>query len=124
MFRRLFNLAAPNAEYLRIPEAFVVYFKLESIHSSWTSEIAHKTEASVWIKPNQTEIQNGYLSAESCRYIILLCLIVSISSTPVTTANVQPAWKYNYVIFNIIKFHSSEYIYGFRLSSRRKPILI
>ena len=72
MFRRLFNAASPDAQYLNIPEAFVVFFKLESLHSSWTSEVTHKTEASVWIKSNQTEIRIGYLSAEICRYIILL----------------------------------------------------
>ena len=55
MFRRLFNAAVPNVEYLTIPEAFVVFLNLESLHSSWTCETAHKTQALVWIKPNQTD---------------------------------------------------------------------
>ena len=71
-FRRLFIAVVPNVEYLRIPLAIVVYFKEASLHSSWTRELIHKTQASVWIKTNQTEIQIGYFSAKSFRYILLL----------------------------------------------------
>jgi hypothetical protein len=34
VLRPFFNAAVPNAEYLSIPEAFVVYLKLESLQSS------------------------------------------------------------------------------------------
>ena len=72
MVRRSFIEAVPNARYLSIPEAIVAYFKVASLHSSWTSEVTQKTQAAVWIKTNQTGIQVGYLSTENCRYIALL----------------------------------------------------
>ena len=45
-------------------------------------------------------------------------------STPVRRTYVLPASKYNYSVFNIIQFYSSGYVYGFRLSSRKNPLLI